>query len=524
MIKKKDMFANALILIIAGVLVKVIGFIYRIPLTNIIGDEGNGYYATAYNIYVIIIMFSSFSIPTTVSKLIAPEIRTGNKKTIRQIFSSAIILSIIIGFTASLLLFGLAGLFVYGNPNALISVQTLAPSIFFSCILGVFRGFFQGFGSMMPTAVSQLIEQLVNALASITLAKVVYNAFVINDATKIPIYGAAAGTIGTTLGTIAALVTVILFYIFQRKGIYASFPDMVDGPSYSRKYVFGQILRNMIPISMGSLLYHSSTLVDMYLFYFFMSVKQISSVDASKLYGIFSGKFLLLVGIPISFSTAIGTSVMPRVASARSANDNSALAVQVREAIEYTLLIAAPSAIGISILAEPIIKSIFTNSDPISIQMLQLGFLSIIMYSLSTITNTILQGIGNFKEYIKNIIISILIQIVGITSLLYFTDINSYALLISYTVFPTIIFMLNLRHLKGTQFFDISTARILKILGSSVLMGLVTFLSYKFINRVTSSSMISAIISVCISAIFYMFMIFVSGLFDAGKVLKRFKR
>ena len=163
---KKGLFVQAGILAIAGVISRIIGLLYRSPLTVIIGDEGNGYFSTAYNFYGIVLLISSYSIPSAISRILSGKIAVKEYRNAHKIFRSALIYVAIVGFLGALLLFFGADFLVVGRSATVL--RFFAPTIFIFGFLGVLRGYFQAHRTMVPTSISQLIEQLFNAIVSIT--------------------------------------------------------------------------------------------------------------------------------------------------------------------------------------------------------------------------------------------------------------------------------------------------------------------------------------------------------------------
>ena len=238
------------ILAVASIIARVIGMIYRIPLTNILGDEGNGYYTTANQIYTILLMISTFSLPLAVSKLVSERLHQGQYKNAQKVFHCAMRFSVIAGGVISLLTFFLAGVICGGImkvDNASYALRVLSPAIFIFAIAGVFRGYFQGHESMVPTAVSQIIEQIINAFVSVIGAALLFRYGVSvggSNASMGPAFGAAGGTLGTVISVAVALVFLIIVYsMFQksnrrRTGIY-------KGAVYHHlRYLQWQILRS----------------------------------------------------------------------------------------------------------------------------------------------------------------------------------------------------------------------------------------------------------------------------------------
>ena len=175
--KKDDFLMQGMILALAMVMTKVIGALYRIPLTNILGDEGNGFYGYAFEVYAFALMLSSLSLPTAVSKLVSARMAMRQRRNAFRVFLGSLGFSVIVGVLASLIVFFGADMIAANlmkSPLSAYALRVLAVGLFVVALLGVLRGYFQGLGTMMPTAVSQIIEQVVNAVVSIAGASVLF--------------------------------------------------------------------------------------------------------------------------------------------------------------------------------------------------------------------------------------------------------------------------------------------------------------------------------------------------------------
>ncbi len=215
------------ILAAASILSRLIGMLYRLPVTNIITDHGNDYYSAAYEIYNIILLISSYSLPLAVSKLISAKAALGQYRNARRIFQGALYMALAVGLLGSIVTYLGAGFFtgkLLNTPESELSLKILALAVFFLAVMGVLRGFFQGMGSMMPTAVSQIIEQVFNAVVSIAAAGILFEYGLsldqkagIADGRSGPIYGAAGSTLGTSMGAMAGLLFLIVVMLMYRR-------------------------------------------------------------------------------------------------------------------------------------------------------------------------------------------------------------------------------------------------------------------------------------------------------------------
>ena len=230
--KTNDILKQGTILAAASILVRLIGLVYRVPLNDRLGEQGNGIYSIAYKIYSIALIISSYGLPLAVSKMVAAKNVKGEYKNAHKIFVNALIFAMTTG--------GIVGGIVYfkadflsglmGSENAAMPLRVLAPTILCVAILGVFRGFFQGQNTMVPTAVSQIFEQIVNAAVSIGAAYLFMDIY--KNAANVAAYGATGSTTGTLFGALTALIFMICVYFANRtiiKKKMANDTHKVDG-------------------------------------------------------------------------------------------------------------------------------------------------------------------------------------------------------------------------------------------------------------------------------------------------------
>ena len=212
--RESNFLVQGSILAVASIISRIIGLLYRIPLKSIIGDIGNDYYGTAMEIYSILLLISSYSLPVAVSKLVSARMAKGQRKNAYRIFKGALVFALISGSAACLIVYFGAGVittYIVNTPLSIFALKVLAPTLLIVAVLGVVRGFFQGMGTMMPSAISQLIEQIINAVVSVWSAYMLFQygtrigAVLGNPATYAEAYGAAGGTLGTGVGALAAL-------------------------------------------------------------------------------------------------------------------------------------------------------------------------------------------------------------------------------------------------------------------------------------------------------------------------------
>ena len=260
------------ILAAAGIIVRFIGLLYKIPMTRAIGDEGIGYYNTAYEIYNIGLILSSYSLPLAISKLIAARRVHGKNQDVQRVFKAGLLFGLVAGGLMTLfLLFGADWITVhiFNSPNSALPLKVMAPTILVFSIMGVVRGYFQGLGNMVPTSISQVIEQVVNAVISVA-ASFAFMHWFANRETPAA-YGAAGGTLGTLSGALAAFVFLtLLMFLYRRQNAKALRRPQADRLE-SWNHVYTALFLTLTPIILSQFVYQLSGSVDNSMFGFLMS-------------------------------------------------------------------------------------------------------------------------------------------------------------------------------------------------------------------------------------------------------------
>lgn len=501
-----NVIIQAAILTVAGILVRIIGILYRSPLTSIITDQGNGIYSAAYNIYTMILLISSYSIPLAISKVISARLALKEYKNAHRVFQCAIIYVLLVGGIASILTFVFAPALV--NPTSVLTLRILAPTIFFSGLLGAFRGYFQAYSSMVQTSISQILEQIINAGISILAAYLFTRPFVgTKEASLIPIYGAAGSALGTIAGVISALLFMVLVYQLNRKYFTKKLKRDSHDKVESYDKIFKIIIHMVTPVIFSTFIYNINTVLDMKIYFkIVMDIKQWTEEVASTHYGIFAGKYIVIMNIPIAFASAMSSAIIPSISASYAKDDITETHDKIAQSIRSTMLIAIPAAIGMSVLAFPIVSLLFPQKESLEMasSLVRVGGISVVFYSLSTLTNAILQGIGKVNIPVKNAIIALVLHLVVLVPILYYTDWDLYALLLATVLYSFTMCILNGYSVKKCLSYhqDFKKTFIIPTAAAAI-MGLVTWGSYYTAHLLLKSNMLSLFISIPLSAIVY---------------------
>lgn len=510
--KKRDGFImQAGILAFAGIIVRIIGLLYNKPLVAIIGDEGFGYYDSAYAAYSIILLISSYSIPSAVSKVIAQRLAVKEYRNAHRIFQCAFIYVLVVGGIASLFVFFGAGILVKME-SAVFPLQVLAPTIFLSGILGVLRGYFQAHKTMLQTSLSQILEQLVNAGMSIGMAYVLVQMVADQDMTTKASYGAAGGTIGTGAGVLAALLFMAGMYALNKKTINKRIERDTGHVDEPYKDIFKMILMVVTPFILSTGIYNINNFLDKTIYQqIMMGIKHVEeSVVATDLSAMAKGT--KIANIPIALASAMATALIPGISSDFAKGDMSSVRNKVRKSIKVTMLISIPSAVGLGVLAKPVMMVIFHQPDTLELAsaLLSCMAVTVVLYALSTLTQAILQSIGRMKTPIINASAAVVIHGVMMVVMELFLDVK-YSLY--YYVAVTVVYALLLcvlnqiavhRYLDYSQEIDKTFFRPAV---ASALMGGVAYGVYHGLYLLIKSNLVSLAIAILLAAGLYFVLI-----------------
>ena len=402
-IKKQGFMQGIMALIFSQILIKVLGLVYKLYLTNKdgFGDAGNAIYSSGFQIYALLLTLSSIGVPNAVAKMVSEKISIGDNKGAYRIFKISFFTFALIGFCCSLSLF--IGAHYISNawlqiPEAESTLICLAPSIFFVAIISVIRGYFNGRQTMNATANSQSIEQLLKTTFTIILVEIV--SFFSKSNTGLM---AASANLATTFATIGSFFYLYRYYAIRKQEIGNEFGYSLKFKRKSFISIIKNIIYVTIPMSLTSILTSINKNVDSITVV--RGLKNfLSDSDAKMQYGILSGKVDTLISLPLSFNMAFATALVPAVSAEMVKNNKSAVKKKISFSILITILIGMPSTAGIFIFANPILNLLFPNANSGEL-IFKIASVSIIFSVLVQTVNAALQGMG--KVFIPAISLSI---------------------------------------------------------------------------------------------------------------------
>ena len=484
------------ILAAASLIVRLIGFFYRIPLVRMLGKEGMGYYSSAFTVYSYLLVLSSYALPSALSKIISKKLALKRYREAHQIFRAALLLGLLLGvITSSILYFGADTLArLIGNEGSAIGFKALSPSMLLFTFLAVFRGYFQGHNTMVPTAVSQIIEQVFNAAFSLGLA-----AIMLKESLQM---GAAGGTLGTAFGVAAGLMMMVVIYYFYRPTIHKRLKydqTTIELPGVLTSWQI--IYMTAIPMMIGSSIYNLSNMVDMVMFQRGLLYLGYKPEVVSNMYGLLESKYRLILTLPISIASALAAASIPSISASMARREYDVVKKKATMAVKTVLLISIPSAFGLGFMAKPILWMLFgTDNLETAALLMQIGAVSVIFFSISGISIGILQGINKMYVPVRNSIMGVVVKIIGFALLIYVFDTGLVGAVAINVVFSMIVASANFYsiHKEIKLSLNYKTVVVFPLIAAGLMSGvalLVYWMMMAGLNHNTASTMVAIVIA-----------------------------
>ncbi len=494
--KKQTFMEGASILAVAHILVKLIGALFKIPLAGILQETGMAYFSRAYNLYAALFVVATAGLPVAVSKMVSASIKKENYADAQKTLKVAILLLSVIGLFGTLVLFLGARFFadtLFNSPGSYLSILVIAPAVFFISVLSAFRGYFQGHKNMTPTGCSELIEALSKLVVGLVAAY-----FLVSVSYEV----ASAGAIsGVTLGGFLALLFLVFVYLKNRKNTLTTNNDA----PLSGKKIFFDLLTFAIPIAIGSAVMSLTNVIDTFMISFrltsitvdenlfktlteFFGVanekvsigNKMTTEAADVLYGSYSGYAMSLFNLPPSIVTSISMAIVPAISSAIAGKQQSEAKSLTESSIRITTIFALPCAIGMSVLASPILIALYNNNR--AQDTLALLSLAVVFVCIVSVSSAILQGAGHVYTPVRNMIIGGVFKVISNYTLIGLPQFNIGGAPISTFFCYLIIASLNIFeiHRKVGARFDVKSF-VLKPVVSTVIMGIAAFGVYNLL-------------------------------------------
>ena len=520
-IKKQTFLQGTAVLAMATVLVKLMGFLFKVPLNNIIGEDGFGYFNTAYDVYNVLLMISTTGLPVAMSRMISQAQTLGNHAQIKRIYRTSLYVFLTIGMVGSLgmLIFcRQLSVMVTTNENSWAAIAALAPCVLLICLVSAYRGFFQGQSNMTPTSVSQIFEAVTRLVVGLGLAWLVMKltgeaavraqGIVLASGETAQDYGditiAAGGAIlGVTLGSLISVV--YLHHKFRQSNQILS---LGGGTAKSTRSTMKELLSIAVPITLGSAGLQIINLFDTMIYMRRLTgALQWTEKMADSAKGVYN--FCQTVfALPCSFIPTITIAVIPAITASLTRKDLAEAKATSESSVRTMALIAMPCAAGLFVMAEPVIRLLCSTYTEDKIQlaatMLAILGLTVIFNSLVLLLNAIMQAHGDVVTPVVNMLIGGIIKIivnyilVGQPNLnIVGAPIGTFICYISITALDLIAMK---RHISARPAIF---KNILRPGLASAIMGAATFMVYRVLSNAISSWKLACLLSLAFAVVLY---------------------
>lgn len=520
-IKKETFMQSILVLMVSQVMIKILGLLYKLYLTNKdgFGDTGNAIYNSGYQIYALLLAISSTGVPNAIAKLISERIAKGDKKGVNRVFKIAFFFFAFVGFIGSLILF--LGAHYIANvllqiPEAELTLVALSPSVFFVAIGSVIRGYFNGHQRMKITANSQTLEQVTKTLSTIIIVEVI-SMFFVQDV----VIMAAGANLATTLSVFISFSYLYRYYKFKKSDISVEMPEVCEEPSYAKKStkeIIKSIIAISIPISVSSLVSAVNKSIDSITAV--RGLKTFLSDEIAKFqFGIYTGKVDVLVGLPLSFNIAFATVLVPSISKLMAQKKKEDANKVVKFSLLATILIGLPCTFGIMVFAEQILKLLYPNA-PEGAQLLQITSLTIILMMMAQTINGVLQGIGKYRVPATALALGVIAKFILNLILIPIPSIGINGVAIGSIVCHIISFSIGFAVLKRSMKikFDVNKFLIKPLLATAI-MCLISYLAYLLLVQFISWKL-SAIVAIILAVPIYALAVAIMKILDKEEIYR----
>ncbi len=475
---KKETFIQGIItLIFSQLLIKLLGMVYTIYLTNRegFGDQGNGIVAASYQIYAMLLTISSIGVPSAISKLVSEKIAIGDHKGGHRIFKIAFATFSVIGIVGSLMLFLGAGMIAkewLQIPEAEMTLVALSPAIFFVAISSVLRGYFNARQNMKATARSQTLEQIFKTALTIGFVEVI--AIMSNVSTQ---WMAAGATLATTVATLAGFGYLYMYYKVRRKEIGKEIKMSVNYKSERRRNIIKKILLVAAPIALTAIMSSLNKNIDS--FTVVRNLKEfMPEAEAIAQYGILGGKVDMLTSLPLSFNVAFATALVPAIAAAKARKDKKTITKKSSFSLLTSMLIGLPCTVGMFLFAGPILSLLFPNAND-GAMILQISSIAIIFTILDQTINGILQGYGKLAIPAISLGAGVLVKLILNLILVPIPEIGVNGAAIASVACHVVAFIIAITALRKNVKLDLTfTKFVVKPILAVTIMGICSYFTY----------------------------------------------
>lgn len=503
----KDTFLRgALILTVAGIVVKLIGSVNRILLSRLLGGEGIGLYQMAYPIYLLALSVSSAGIPVAISILVAERVALSDYRGANRVFRISLALLTFTGVLFTILLYTGAGWLIeeqfVRDPRAYYALAALAPAIFFVTVLSSYRGYFQGLQMMTPTAVSQIFEQLLRVITMIALAFML-----------LPYgleYAAAGASFGAGPGAMAGLAVLIYFYMRQRSQFKEKMATQPDLPPQSSWRIISRIVKLALPVSLANIMLPVVSSIDLFIVPARLEAAGYTVAAATELFGYLTGMAVALINLPTILTASLAVGLVPAISEAFTLGRKERIYDRTATAMRIANLITIPSFAGMCLLATPISQMLYgTPNAGDCIAILSFG---IVLLGVHQVTTGVLQGLGHTTIPLVNMMASAVVKIGMSWYLTAMPELGIKGAAWATNVDFGVAALLNMYFVHRYVGFSLDWGHTLRTVASAAVMGIAVIFSFDALFQTLHSNTVATLGAILLGAtVYFASMLIVGG-------------
>ena len=513
---KEGFMQGVITVMFSQVLIKILGLVYTLYLTNRpgFGDEGNGIRSSGFQIYALLLTISSIGLPSAISKLVSERVALGDNKGAHRIFKIAFATFAVIGLVGSLLLF--FGAHVVANnwlqiPDAEMTLVALSPAIFFVTVASVMRGYFNGRQKISVGARSQTLEQVFKTVLTIIVVEIV--AILSNVSTK---WMAAGANLATTLATFLGFSYLVLYYRTERKEIATEIKNTVNYKHERVWDIIKKILYVSIPITLTAIMSSVNKNIDS-----FTVVRNLKNFmpesQATSLYGILGGKVDTLTSLPLAINVAFATALVPAISAAKAKNDNKAITEKTSFSLLVSMLIGLPCTIGMFIFAQPILNLLFPNANDGTL-ILQISSLTVIFTILDQTINGVLQGYGKLMVPTISLATGVFVKFILNVTLIPNPNIGVYGAAIGSVACHLVAFCIAFTLLRKNIKLNLTFSKfVMKPIIATTIMGICSYFTYLTLRGIIIERM-ATIIAIIVAVVIYALTVVILKIFTKEEI------
>lgn len=481
--RQRSLIGGISVLGVAGIICKVVGVLFRIPLTHIIGTDGLGLFQQVMPAYNLLLAITSAGIPVAISRMVSHYVTIGEPGNARRTFKAALKLLTILGIVSTVILLLLSRLIatLVKTPEGYLSYMCIAPSLFFVCVMSAYRGYMQGMRRMMPTAISQLIEQVGKVAVALPLAAI---GFARGGEETGWIMGSAGALLGTSLAECVAMLYMIIHAHFVKP-----LPPQPNEKPVSGRELAKRIVRISIPITLGACIVPLASTIDSAMLKSLMMGTGIPDDIAGRHYGVYSGIVITMINVPTAVAMAMSTNLVPSIASGLARKDMKYVAREAGIGLQVASVVGFPCSIGMSLLAKPIVYLLYGSNAKFTPEelmlagnLLEFSAMTIILFTMVQATSGILQGAGKQKIPMLTLVAGVVCKVILNAILVSTPGISIHGAPIASLVCYTVSMVPNLYYACKYSGYRFSVPNIiLKPLAATAVMGVGVWAVYNFV-------------------------------------------